>query len=257
VPEGDTLVNLADRLRPALVGRELVGIEVRRNRYPLPARGTPIDAVEAAGKHLLITFGDGNILQSHLRMTGSWHLYRTGERWRDEPGAMRARVAVEGHEAVLFRAPTVRLWPPRLPGERPWRRLGPDLCRPPVDLDAVLARARAGDPSREIADLLLDQYVAAGIGNVYKSEALFAERIHPQAPVGTLDDEALRALYATASRLLVANIGRSERRTHRRGLAVYGKIRQGCPDCYTAVRTTRQGDLERLTYWCPRCQLML
>jgi endonuclease-8 len=167
---------------------------------------------------------------------------------------MRARVAVEGHEAVLFRAPTVRLWPARLPGERPWQRLGPDLCRPPVDLDEVLARARAGDPGREIADVLLDQHVAAGIGNVYKSEALFAERIDPRTAVGALDDDAVRALYATASRQLVANIGRSERRTHRRGLAVYGRVRQGCPDCHTAIRITRQGDLERLTYWCPRCQ---
>jgi endonuclease-8 len=254
VPEGDTLVNLANRLRPALAGRELVAIQVRRTRYPLPAPGTRIDAVEAAGKHLLITFADGNVLQSHLRMTGSWHLYRSGERWRDEPGAMRARVAVEDHEAVLFRAPTARLWPARLPGERPWERLGPDLCRPPVDLDAVLARARAGDPSREIGDVLLDQHVAAGIGNVYKSEALFAERIHPQTAVSALDDDALRSLYATASHQLVANIGRWERRTHRRGLAVYGKARQGCPDCHTAIRTTRQGDLERLTYWCPRCQ---
>jgi endonuclease-8 len=119
----------------------------------------------------------------------------------------------------------------------------------------VLARAREGEPSREIADLLLDQHVAAGIGNVYKSEALFAEGIHPQTAVGDLDDEAIRALYATASHQLVANIGRSERRTHPRGLAVYGKVRQGCPDCHTAIRVTRQGDLERLTYWCPRCQV--
>jgi endonuclease-8 len=254
MPEGDTLVNLANRLRPALAGRELVAMQVRRNRYPLPRPGTRIDAVEAAGKHLLITFGDGNVLQSHLQMTGSWHLYEVGERWRDEPGAMRARVAVDGHEAVLFRAPTVRLWPPRLPGDRPWQLLGPDLCRPPVDLDAVVARARAGDPGREVGDVLLDQHVAAGIGNVYKSEALFAEGIHPQTAVGALDDDELRALYATASRQLVANIGRAERRTHPRGLAVYGKLRQGCPDCHTAIRVTRQGDLERLTYWCPRCQ---
>jgi endonuclease VIII len=254
MPEGDTLVNTAAQLRPVLAGRPLTRIEVRRNRWPLPRPGTVVDAVDAAGKHLLITFADGNVLQSHLGMTGSWHVYRAGQRWRDDPGAIRARVAVADHEAVLFRAPTVRLWPPGLAEERPWHRLGPDLCTPPVDVAEIVTRVRAGPADREIADVLLDQHVAAGIGNVYKSEALHACGIHPRTPVGSLDDARLVSLYTTASAQLVANIGRWKRRTHPRGLAVYGRDRQGCRRCHSAVRSTRQGDLDRITYWCPRCQ---
>lgn len=254
VLEGDTLASTANVLRPALVGHPLTAIQVRRNRWPLPRPGTVIDAVEAAGKHLLVTFAGGDVLQSHLQMTGSWHLYRTGERWRDEPGAMRARLAVADHEAVLFRAPTVRFWPARLPGERPWHRLGPDLCRPPVDIDEIVRRARDGPVDREIATVLLDQHVAAGIGNVYKCETLHACGVHPRTPIGALDDQAVGRLYRTASEQLVANIGREARRTHPRGLAVYGRDRQGCRRCHSAIAVTRQGDLDRLTYWCPRCQ---
>lgn len=254
MPEGDTLATTAAELRPALVGHPVTTIVVARNRWPLPALGTTVESVEAAGKHLLITFGDGNVLQSHLQMTGAWHVYRTGQRWRDERGAMRARVAVADHEAVLFRAPTVRLWPPRLAGERPWHRLGPDLCRPPLDLDEIVRRARSGPGDREIADVLLDQHIAAGIGNVYKSEALHRAGVHPRTPVASLDDAELGGLYETASAQMVANIGRWKRRTHPRGLAVYGRSRQGCRTCHAPIRTTRQGELDRVTYWCPRCQ---
>jgi len=254
VPEGDTLVRTANHLRPALVGRPLVELTVRRNRYPLPAAGTTVDAVEARGKHLLVIFGDGTVLGSHLRMTGSWHLYRRGQRWRDEPGAMRARLVVPDHEAVLFRAPTVRVWPARLAGPRPWDLLGPDLCRPPVDMDAILARVGALDPEAEVADVLLDQYVAAGIGNVYKSETLFACRTNPFTASADVSESSWRELFGRASALLVANLGSGRRRTYGSGLAVYGRGGRDCPRCGATVLAAHQGELDRITYWCPRCQ---
>ena len=254
MPEGDTLVRTANHLRPALAGQPLVQLTVRRNRYPLPAPGTTVETVEARGKHLLIGFADGTVLASHLRMTGSWHLYRRGQRWRDEPGAMRAWVVVPGHEAVLFRAPTVAVWPARLGEPRPWDLLGPDLCRPPVDLDEILVRAAAVAPDTEVADVLLDQHVAAGIGNVYKSETLFACRANPFTPAAELTEPVWRELFTRASALLVANLGSGRRRTYGSGLAVYGRAGRDCRRCGATVRAARQGELDRITYWCPRCQ---
>jgi endonuclease VIII len=254
VPEGDTLVMTARRLRPALAGKPLVALTVRANRYPLPPAGSDVESVEARGKHLLVTFSDGTVLQSHLGMTGNWHLYRRGQRWRDEPGAARATIVVPQHEAVLFRAPTARLWPARLPGARPWEDLGPDLCRPPVDLDAIERRVDALPADTEAGEMLLHQQVAAGIGNVYKSETLFACGVHPFDPVSDLDGATVRRLYATASALLVANLGPGRRRTHGSGLAVYGRGGRDCPRCHATILSTRRGELGRVSYWCPRCQ---
>ena len=256
MPEGDTLVKTERRLAPALEGRPVEEVVVRRNRHPLPRPGTLVESVEARGKHLLITFEGGSVLQSHLLMTGAWILHRRGERWRDVPGAMRAVVATADHEAVLFRTPVARFWPARLAGERPWERLGPDLCRPPVDLDEVLRRLDALDPTVAAGEVLMDQHVAAGVGNVYKSETLWACGVNPFTPIGDLDKTARRHLFETASALLVANLERSRRATYGRGVAVYGRHGQGCPRCHAALRIAEQGpaEMRRTTTWCPRCQ---
>jgi endonuclease-8 len=256
VPEGDTLVKTERRLAPALVGRPVEEVVVRRNRHPLPPPGTLVESVEARGKHLLIGFAGGTVLQSHLLMTGAWLLHGRGERWRDVPGAMRAVVATADHAAVLFRTPVARLWPAGLGGERPWERLGPDLCRPPVDLDEVLRRIDGVDPALPVGEVLLDQHVAAGIGNVYKSETLWACGVNPFTPVGDLDEATRRRLFGTASELLVANLDRPRRVTYRRGTAVYGRYGQGCPHCHSALRVAEQGPagMRRTTTWCPRCQ---
>ena len=255
MPEGDTLWNAAARLRPALLGQAVTDLRVHQNRKKGPRPGITVSSVEAAGKHLLITFDDDVILHTHLQMTGEWHLYETGQRWRDEPGAMRAMVEVDGFQAVCFRAPTVSLYHPAEPGERPWERLGPDLCVPPIDMDEVHRRLDATDQDRQIADVLLDQTLAAGIGNVYKSETLWFRRTSPFAPLSSLDTDRRSALYDTAAELLQANLGRARRQTFRNGLAVYGRGRRDCPRCHATIRRIEHGDdLVRVTYWCPRCQ---
>jgi len=261
VPEGDTIHRVADRLRPALVGQPLVRLDAPRATAATtrpPAPGTLVTAVDAVGKHLLVRFADGTILRTHLRMTGSWHLYRTGERWRKPPHLLRALVEVPGWVAVCFAAPVVALEHEALGGSATGH-LGPDLTRADLtdgDLDACLDRLAAlAEPDDEIGAVLLDQRIACGVGNVYKSEVLWACGVDPSTRVADVDTATRRRLLATASRLLRANVATAgPRATHPRGLAVYGRRGQPCRRCGTPVRMRRQGEQARSTYWCPTCQ---
>lgn len=260
VPEGDTLFKTAARLRPALAGHRLTRFEAPRLRGDAPALGSRIDAVDARGKHLLITFGDGLVLRTHLRMTGAWHLYREGERWRKPPHLARAVVGADsGWVAVCFQAPVVETFPAAGPEPDVLASLGPDLCRVDSLTDAVLddvvqRAARLATPGTTLGEALLDQRIAAGIGNVYKSEACFAVGLDPATPLELVTPAQRRRAWATAARQLQANLGQAERRTHPAGLAVYGRRGLPCHRCGTPIRMTHHGDLARSSYWCPRCQ---
>ncbi|CAN5264229.1 Fpg/Nei family DNA glycosylase [soil metagenome] len=215
-----------------------------------------IEAVEARGKHLLVRFADGAVLRTHMRMTGSWHLYRGGEMWRRPQHLMRALVEVDGWLAVCFSAPVVS-WErgPGGPLSDILDHLGPDLCLADADLDAAVDRmARWSGDDDEIKPVLLDQRVACGVGNVYASEVLFACGVDPFAPVASLDDATRKRLLATASKLLRANLGAGPRTTVSGGLAVYGRRGRPCHRCGTPVRMTVQGDDARVTFWCPSFQ---
>ena len=199
-------------------------------------------------------------------MNGSWHRYRPGERWRRPAARARLVLEVPGAVAVCFDAPVVELLETRAEPVHPsLGRLGPDLLDPAFDAAEALRRLR--DPSRagtEIAVALLDQRALAGIGNVYKNEILWIERVSPFATVAELDDATLDRLIATARRLLLANAapGRGAERVTTGGdrgapgpLYVYGRGGRPCRRCRTPIASTRQGaDLPRTTYWCPRCQ---
>jgi len=257
VPEGDTIHRAADTLRRAIGGQRVRGFS-----STLPAlahvelTGATVEAVEARGKHLLVRFDDGRTLHTHMRMTGSWHIYRPGERWR--VGAHRARAVIETEPwvAVCFDAPLCELVragvTPALVAQ-----LGPDLLDPGADLDEAVRRMRArADLPLGVA--VMRQRLVSGIGNVYKSETLFIRRADPFAPVAVHDDAALRAILEEAQRLLRLNLTRSARRTRHRlrgeRVWVYGRSGKPCLRCGATVRMRRQGDEARSTYYCPRCQ---
>jgi endonuclease-8 len=262
VPEGDTIFRAAAQLRAALVGKELVELELRRDPRGrrAPEAGTTITAVDAAGKHLLMHFSDGQVLHTHMQMTGAWHVYQPGQRWRRPGHTARVIVRVtDGTSAVCFSAPIVELRRANDPRERATSasrmldRIGPDLCGPGVDLDAVVARMASLDPNTELAVALLDQRVAAGIGNVFKSEVCWAQRIFPFTPIAAIDADRRRALFETAQQQLTSNLNTARRTTYRNGLAVYRRARLPCPRCGTIIKT-RRDQTNRSTYWCPKCQ---
>ena len=273
MPEGDTLFRTATVLREVLVGRV---VTAARGRADGPALGrvvgSSVERVEARGKHLLIGFGNGDTLHTHLRMHGSWHRYRPGERWRRSPSRAVAVVEVDGAVAVCFDAPTAQLLDTRAIAIHPGlAALGPDLHAPVPDLDAAFERLRDGSRAgMPVGEALLDQTVVAGLGNVYRSEVCFVERVDPFAPVAALPDEALRRLLETGRRLLAANRSGGSRTTTpgaggappgtagaRVGsrLYVYGRTGRPCLRCGTSIRSRVTGaTLARRTYWCPSCQ---
>ncbi len=269
MPEGDTLVRTAAGLRPHLVGRE---VRSARAQGPGPVPqvhrvvGQRIDAVEAQGKNLLIRFDGGLELRTHLRMHGSWHRYRPGERWRRPPARARLVLEVDGSVAVCFDAPVVELFEQRAEALHPsLSSLGPDLAKPEFDADEAFARLRHPDRAdTEIAIVLLDQRALAGIGNVYKNEILWIEQVSPFARVRDLDDAAVERLVATARRLMLDNLDERSgpERVTTSGdpgasgpLYVYSRGGRPCRRCGTRIESRKQGrDLPRLTYWCPTCQ---
>jgi endonuclease VIII len=268
MPEGDTIHKLANAMRPALVGQPLVELRLHQ-RGPLAGLvGARLGPVEALGKHLLIGVGPDLVLRTHLGMSGSWHRYRPGEPWRRPAGAAGVVLATARVVFVCFAAPQVELFARAALGDhRALASLGPDLLGPSLELERVVERARGARPRETtIGALLLDQGVACGLGNVYKSELLFIRRLSPWTPVADLADGELRALYQTGRTLLQRNLGPGHRRTTSvapEGVAlahvrsdtwVYGRAGRGCLVCLAPIRACSQGDPVRTTYFCPRCQ---
>lgn len=273
MPEGDTIFRAARTLHRALAGSTVTAFEsmfpaLTRVHEDSPITGRIVERVTAQGKHILMTFSGGLVLRTHMRMNGSWHIYRPGERWQRPRRDMRVIVATAGFVAVGFNVPVAEWLESRaLPKHAELRRLGPDLLADEFDAEEAFARLRAR-PTEEIADALLNQRVLAGIGNVYKAEVLFACRMNPFARIESLGDDQLRCLLMTARKFLKANVTeglaamttyRGFRRTTRRDapserLWVYGRAGEPCRRCSTRIRLGKQGGEARLTYWCPACQ---
>lgn len=260
MPEGDTIHRAAARLREALLGAPLTGFEAPRLPPPLPKAGETVDLVEARGKHLLIHLSGGSIVHTHLRMTGAWHLYRPGEPWRVGRGAARLVLSTASAVAVCVSAPTVELLDAGAVRRHPaLRRLGPDLCVPDPPLEEALDRmSRFADPQMPVGDALLDQRVASGIGNVYRSEVCHLHGLDPRTPLGSVDEATRRALLATSADLLRRNLDLPARTTVAGAapgtLAVYGRGGRACRTCGTPVAAERTGVHDRIAYWCPSCQ---
>ncbi len=258
MPEGDTIHRLATSLRRALGDGPVTAFVAPGVRGSVPAPGERIDAIRARGKHLLIGFSGGATLHTHLGMSGSWRVLPAGSLPRPAGGrpGRAAFVATSRAAAVCRDAPTVELLDAAGVRRQPQlAALGPDLCDEDPDLDLVLRRLEALlDPSVEIGVALLDQRPACGIGNVYRSEVLWACGVDPSAPLADVDADTRRTLYATAHTLLRRNLDGFPRRTVPEGLAVYDRAGRRCRRCGDAIRVRRLGAQARTTWWCPGCQ---
>lgn len=266
MPEGDTIHRTASGLASALEGETVTRFEAprRRSMPGAPSRGARarvigpgerVTAVNARGKHLLMRCSGGLTLHTHMRMSGSWHLYGRDERWRRPRSSLAVVIGTHDVDAVCFSAPIVELLSDRELDRHPvLRSLGPDLCDEDPDLPEVLRRVERYDAGAEIGVMLLDQRVASGVGNVYRAEVAWACRLDPSRRVGSVDVDVMRELFATASRLLRANLGTQRRTTVPGGLAVYDRAGRPCPRCGRPIESRRQGDEARSVWWCPGCQ---
>jgi endonuclease VIII len=240
--EGDTLHRAARRLQ-VLVGQQLE-VETPHPRAAAERiaerlSGRRLLSVVAHGKNLLLTFEGGYVLRSHLRMSGRWTVVARGSERRGRPWLVLGGIE---REAVLWNGPVLELH------TRGLRDLGPDILAEPVDLETMLARLRRADPRRELGDALLDQRLVAGIGNIWRAEALWHAGLSAWLPLGEATDDDLVRVLTEATRLMRASLGgRPER-------AVYRRTGRPCPRCGTPIQARGQGDANRTAYWCPACQ---
>ncbi len=244
MPEGDSLHRAARRLQ-VLVGRR-VSVETPHPRAAAVVAAERLDGrilerVEAVGKNLLLTFEGGLVLRSHLRMSGRWQVR---ERGRPVSGRPWLVLRAGGHEALLWNGPVLEL------SRRPRRAsVGPDILAEPPDLAAMVSNLRREPSTRELGDAFLDQRLVAGIGNLWRAEALWHARLSPWLALGEVGDDELELVLREAARLMRASVevGRSPR-------MVYRRAGRPCPRCGEPIRSHGQGDDNRMAYWCPTCQ---
>jgi endonuclease-8 len=245
MPEGDSLHRAARRLQ-ALVG-ERVTVETPHPRAAsvLSAErldGRRLEAVEAVGKNLLLSFEGGLVLRSHLRMTGRW---RVGPRGSTRAGLPWLVLRGEEYEAVLWNGPVLELGH----GASFTSRLGPDILAQPPELGTMLERFRAEPQERAVGDALLDQQLVSGIGNIWKAESLWDVRVSPWRPLSDLSDVELGAVLQSAHEKMSTSVEGTRPLRH-----VYRRAGRPCRRCGTLIRSFRQGDAARVAYWCPGCQ---
>ena len=243
MPEGDAIHRAARPLQ-ALVG-ERVEVET-----PNPQAQAAIDAarldgrrlvsVEALGKNLVLRFEGGYLLRNHLRMSGRW---RVGPRGRTARGRPWLVLRGAEREAVLYGGRVLELH------GRSLQRLGPDILAVAPDLDGMVGNLRGVHGSRELGDVLLDQRLVSGIGNVWRTEALWQARVSPWRRLDSVEDAELHRVLDEAARLMRSSVdtGREER-------AIYRRAGRPCPRCHSSIQARGQGDANRTAYWCPGCQ---
>ena len=243
MPEGDSLHRAAARLQP-LVGLRLTATSPHpRGLVTGVAKaidGRRLEGVEAVGKHLLLRFDGGITVRSHLRMNGRWRVGPIGSTGVGRPWLVLRGDAIE---ATQWNGPALTL------DLGPVRRLGPDLLADSSDPDGLVSRLRRGDGARPLGEVLQDQRLVAGIGNMWMSEALWAVRLSPWLPLGaTSDGELLEVLRwaRTAMRAAIAGV--------RPVRAVYRRAGRPCSRCGTPIESRGLGDDNRTAYWCPACQ---
>jgi endonuclease-8 len=257
VPEGDTILAIARTLRPVLLDREIEHVATpqlrhRMDGWPQKLAGAQVAAVDTHGKHLFVRFDNGLTLHSHLRMSGRWRVYDRGWTWRGNPRSAWLRIQTADQEVVQFKGPILELMRDSRTRFDPYlRRLGPDVLAKQLDWPAILQRFRGDDQTRPVGDALLDQRTLAGIGNLWKNESLYAEKMNPWLPLGEVSDPDLERVIRRARELMLRETRHGGRLT---GGEVFEQARRPCPRCSTRIRVKGQWDENRMTYWCRRCQ---
>jgi endonuclease-8 len=275
MPEGDTIYRAARALQKAIGGMVVTGFEtglakLARVNDDTPLMGRVVKKVESRGKWCLIFFSGDLILVTHMLMSGSWHLYRSGERWQMGRGRMRVVIRAGDWEAVGFNIPVSEFHTARsLARSSQIPKLGPDILSESFTVEDGVARMAAygrENPDVEIAVVLLNQRVLAGLGNVYKSEVAFAAGVNPFRAMKTITQGEMEAMVDVAQRYMKANVvdGKGDgivtypgnrRTTHamdrEERLWVYRRQGQECRRCGAAVMMRKQGMQARSTYWCP------
>jgi endonuclease-8 len=278
MPEGDTIYRAARAMQGVLSGKAVTGFEtglalLARVNDDTPLVGRTIERVEARGKWCLVFFSGDLILVTHMLMSGSWHLYRTGEKWWMGKDRMRVALKVEGWQAVAFNVPIAEFHTARtLERDQRIAKLGIDVLSPEYSVEggvAALARYGEGHPDAEVGVVLLNQRVMAGLGNVYKSEVAFTAGVNPFRTMRTLTMVEMEKLAEISARYMRANVvdGKGDgivtyggnRRTTRamdreERLWVYGRRGQECRRCGGTVMMRKQGEQARSTFWCAECQ---
>jgi endonuclease-8 len=278
MPEGDSIYRTARALQRAIGGKVVRGFEtglakLARVNDDAPLVGRVVEKIESRGKWCLIYFSGDLILATHMLMSGSWHLYRTGERWRMGRDKMRMVIRTADWDAVGFNIPVAEFYTARsLARNSDVPKLGPDILSDEFTAEGGVARLTAygrENPDAEIAVVLLNQRVMAGLGNVYKSEVTFAARVNPFRTMKTIIAKEMELIVEFAQRYMKANIADgveegiatysgNRRTTHAMNteerLWVYGRQGEECRRCGAVVMMRKQGVQARSTYWCPECQ---
>ena len=257
MPEGDTIHLAANRIRAVLAGRvpqEILTPQPRHSMdgWPQALAGRAVRSVDAHGKHLFVRFERDLTLHSHLRMTGSWGVHRSGERWRRAPRRAWIVLRCGEWEVVEFDGPVLELMSEQRTRSHPQlAALGQDVLGEAFDTGLFLRRLRADDQSRPVGDALLNQQTLAGIGNLWKAETCFAAGVDPWRALGDVGDDEALALLAFARE----HMRRCVRDGHTaRPREVYGRAGRPCPRCAATIRRRGQGENNRATFWCAGCQ---
>jgi endonuclease-8 len=259
MPEGDTIHAAAQRVGAALVGARIESIETPQprhamDRWPERLAGRAVRAVDAKGKHLFVRFEGGLTLHSHLRMGGSWGVFRRGERWRRAPRRAWLVIRTHEHEVVQFDGPVLELMTDgRARFDRRLAALGPDILAEDFDPAEVVRRLRAHDQTRGLGEALLDQRGVSGIGNMWKAEGCWEAGVSPWRRLARTGDEEIVRVLEAIRRLMRASVEHGGRGRGRE-LEVFDRTGRPCPRCGTPIRSRGQGDDNRTAYWCEGCQ---
>jgi endonuclease-8 len=278
MPEGDTIYRAARALQKALGGKVVTAFETGLAKLAsvndeTPLVGRTVEKVEARGKWCLIFFSGNLILVTHMLMSGSWHLYRTGEKWWQPKSRMRVVITCGEYQAVAFNVPIAEFHTSRsLERSAQVPKLGPDVLADEFSIEAgvqALRQRAASHPTDEIAVVLLNQRVLAGLGNVYKSEVAFATGVNPFRQMSTITEREMMVLIEASHKYMKANVldgsgdgivtyAGNRRTTHSMDasarLWVYGRQGEECRRCGASILMRKQGEQVRSTYWCPSCQ---